>query len=88
MCHTLQSLTLWVKHWSVTYWREAGEEVDFVISHGAQTWALEVKAGAKIAPVGSKPFASVTRKQKSGWWARAAFRLEEFFSRPAMEWFT
>jgi hypothetical protein len=29
----------------VTYWRDAIEEVDFVVSHGTQDWAVEVKSG-------------------------------------------
>jgi hypothetical protein len=31
--------------WIVTYWRDASEEVGFVVSRGAQDWGLEVKSG-------------------------------------------
>ena len=31
--------------WNITCWREANAEVDFVVSWGAQDWALEVKSG-------------------------------------------
>ena len=41
--HLLNSLQ--GPQWNVTYWREAGEEVDFVVSHGVHLWAIEVKSG-------------------------------------------
>jgi predicted AAA+ superfamily ATPase len=31
--------------WAVTYWRDANEEVDYVVSRGATTTAIEVKSG-------------------------------------------
>jgi predicted AAA+ superfamily ATPase len=31
--------------WSVTYWREGNEEVDFVVSRGTAIAAIEVKSG-------------------------------------------
>jgi hypothetical protein len=31
--------------WSVTYWRDGNKEVDFVVTHGHQTWGIEVKSG-------------------------------------------
>jgi len=31
--------------WSVTYWRDGIKEMDFVVTHGHQTWGIEVKSG-------------------------------------------
>jgi hypothetical protein len=31
--------------WGVTYWRDATEEVEFVVSQGTQDWTLKVKSG-------------------------------------------
>lgn len=31
--------------WRVTYWRNANEEVDFVVTHSAHIWAVEVNSG-------------------------------------------
>jgi len=31
--------------WTVSYWREGNNEVDFIVSHGKQCWAVEVKSG-------------------------------------------
>src|SRR3989304_2444608 len=31
--------------YSITYWREGDREVDFVVSRGSKTWAIEVKSG-------------------------------------------
>ena len=42
--------------WSVTYWRHGGEEVDFVVSHGTETWAIEVKSGRHDKPTGLAAF--------------------------------
>jgi hypothetical protein len=29
----------------VTYWRDGDREVDFVVTRGAQVWAIEIKSG-------------------------------------------
>ncbi len=73
--------------WSVTYWRDANAEVDFVVSQGAQDWALEVKSGRGGKVSGMAAFRS--RYPKATVWLIGAMgiKLEEFFSRPAPEWF-
>ncbi|HTY48450.1 MAG TPA: ATP-binding protein [Steroidobacteraceae bacterium] len=74
--------------WSVTYWRDGDLEVDFVVAHGARVWALEVKSG-RPGKAGGVP---VFRKRYPGarvWLlGQAGISLPEFFSRPAVEWFT
>lgn len=74
--------------WSVAYWREAGEEVDFVVSHGAQTWAVEVKSGREDRSTGIEAFRKRYPKAKVWLVGATGIPLEEFFSRPAHEWFT
>lgn len=73
--------------WSVTYWREASEEVDFVVSHGAQDWAVEVKSGRGGKASGLASFRQ--RYPKARFWlvGSTGIPLEEFFARPAAEWF-
>lgn len=73
--------------WSVTYWRDAGEEVDFVVSHGAQTWAVEVKSGRGDKASGLAAFRQRYPKAKVWLVGDTGIPLAEFFSRPAEEWF-
>src|SRR4030066_1655882 len=39
--------------YSISYWREGDREVDFVVSRGSKTWAIEVKSGrsGKLLPI-------------------------------------
>ena len=73
--------------WGVTYWRDATAEVDFVVSRGTQDWAIEVKSGR-----GNKVSGMVAFRQRypqaQAWLVGATgIKLEEFFARPAPEWF-
>ncbi len=72
---------------SVAYWREAGEEVDFVVSRGARTWALEIKSGRSHKTSGLSAFRQ--RYPKAGIWliGDTGVPLADFLSRPAEEWF-
>lgn len=73
--------------WSVTYWRDAQEEVDFVVSHGAQTWGVEVKSGRADKTSGLSAFRHRYPKAKIWLVGDSGVPLMEFFSRPAQEWF-
>ncbi len=53
--------------WSVTYWREGDCEVDFVICHGSNIWALEVKSGARANKADLRLFARRIPRPKFGW---------------------
>lgn len=74
--------------WSVTYWRDAGHEVDFVVSRGARTWALEVMSGRGHPVSGLAAFRR--RYPRAHVWLIGAtgVPLVDFFTRPAEEWFT
>jgi len=40
LCNQLRSV-----EYSLTYWREAGHEVDYVVARGTRIWCIEVKSG-------------------------------------------
>lgn len=84
--HLLNGLT--GPAWSVTYWRAADDEVDYVVSHGAQDWAVEVKSG-RPGRGGGGLAAFRQRYPEAGAWlvGPTGIPLEEFFARPAMGWF-
>ena len=73
--------------WNVTYWRDGAEEVDFVVSHGAQDWALEAKSGRGEKVSGMAAFRRRYPKAKAWLVAATGIPLDEFFARPAAEWF-
>ncbi len=73
--------------WSVTYWRHAREEVDFVVSHGTESWAVEVKSGRHDKPAGLTAFRKRYPKAKVWLVGDTGIPLADFLSRPAQEWF-
>jgi predicted AAA+ superfamily ATPase len=73
--------------WSVNYWRANGDEVDFVVSHGAAAWAIEVKSGRGGKPGGMAAFRARYPKAKAWLIGESGVPLVEFFSRPADSWF-
>ena len=74
-------------NFGVTYWRDGDREVDFVVSQGTQVWAIEVKSGRPGKWSGVSAFKK--RYPKAQVWLVGAdgVKLEEFFRRPALEWF-
>ena len=73
--------------WGVTCWRDATEEVDFVVSQGTQDWAIEVKSGRGDKVSGMVAFRHRYPKAKAWLVGATGIKLEEFFSKPAPEWF-
>lgn len=73
--------------WSVTYWRDATQEVDFVVNHGEHLWAVEVKSGRADKTSGLRAFRRRYPNAKVWLVGDAGLPLIEFFSRPAQEWF-
>ena len=71
----------------MTYWRDASEEVDFVVSHGAQTWAVEVKSGRSGKRSGLVSFRKKYPRAKALLIGETGIPLGEFFGSPAGEWF-
>lgn len=73
--------------WSVTYWRDGDYEVDYVVAHGTDVWALEVKSGRGGRLSGMSYFRECYPKAKVWLIGAEGVKLEEFFARPAAEWF-
>jgi predicted AAA+ superfamily ATPase len=74
--------------WSVTYWRTGDEEVDFVVSHGAQAWAVEVKSGRPHKPSGLTAFRRRYPKAEGLLIGDAGVPLADFFTLPPEKWFS
>jgi predicted AAA+ superfamily ATPase len=74
--------------WSFTYWRDGDHEVDFVVNHGSEVWAIEVKSGRSGKHGGVAAFRKAYPKAKVWLIGADGVKLEEFFSRPAHCWFS
>lgn len=73
--------------WNISYWRDGDLEVDFVVAHGARIWALEVKSGRPAKADGLAEFRKRYPQAKTWLLGAGGIALEEFFRRPAEEWF-
>lgn len=71
----------------LTYWREGNEEVDFILTLGAQIWALEVKSGLPGKLTGINCFKKKYPAAQSLVIGSGGIPLEDFFSKPALSWF-
>jgi len=74
-------------NFGVTYWREGDREVDFVVSQGTQVWAIEVKSGRPGKLSGLEAFKQRYPKARVWLVGGGGVDLEEFFLRPATDWF-
>lgn len=75
--HLLNHLT--PPRFSVGYWRERNDEVDFIVSEGARTLAIEVKSGRPGRLAGMEAFRKSHPKAKSLIVGSGGMPLEEFF---------
>jgi uncharacterized protein len=73
--------------WSVAYWRDGDAEVDFVVAHGTEVWALEVKSGLQGKTGGIAAFRRRYPQAKVWLLGQGGITLEDFFDRTATEWF-
>jgi len=73
--------------WSVTYWRDNSDEVDFVVDRGRETWAIEVKSGRGGKTGGLGAFRKRHPAAKTWVVGETGVPLEQFFARPAASWF-
>lgn len=73
--------------YAVSYWRDGPQEVDFVVTRGKETWALEVKSGRPGRTSGLAGFRERYPRAKVLIIGTGGIPLEEFFSRPASDWF-
>ncbi|MHB8809119.1 MAG: ATP-binding protein [Desulfobulbaceae bacterium] len=71
----------------VGYWRESPLEVDFVLTNGRKTLAIEVKSAAKYAPPkGLEVFVGRFKEARSLIIGEGGVSLPEFLSHPADYW--
>ena len=76
------------KYIDVCYWREQGDEVDFVLQRGTDAAAIEVKSGRRGRPApGLEEFKRRFRPQRTLVVGSGGMPLEEFFLHPAAHWF-
>jgi predicted AAA+ superfamily ATPase len=69
------------------YWRERGEEVDFVVKAHSRLTAIEVKSGrAPQAHSGTAAFAAAFKTKRTLLIGADGISVEEFLSRPVSEW--
>ena len=69
------------------YWRERGEEVDFVVKAHSRLTAIEVKSGrAPQSHPGTAAFAAAFKTKRTLLVGGDGISVEEFLSRPVSEW--
>ncbi len=76
LCNHLNSV-----EYTLTYWRDRNQEVDFVISRGRDAWAVEVKSGRSGKSAGLQRFRDRYPKVKTVMVGGTGIPLEEFFSK-------
>jgi predicted AAA+ superfamily ATPase len=74
-----------VEH-TVTYWREGGHEVDYVVSRGRRIWAIEVKSGRSGKAAGLARFRTRYPEAEALLVGAQGIPLMEFFSKPVEVW--
>lgn len=72
---------------SLAYWRQGDDEVDFVVSAGRKVWALEVKSGRPGPRRGMEAFRARFPAAKALIIGSGGIPMEEFFSSPPDHWF-
>lgn len=66
----------------VSYWRKAGDEVDFVVERGRTVWAVEVKSGRENKHVGLRRFRERYPECRTLVVGREGMALKAFFGTP------
>jgi uncharacterized protein len=72
--------------YQVMYWRDADREVDFVITAGAEIWAIEVKSGRGGRNSGIERFRLKYPDARALVIGGSGVTLEKFFLEPAEVW--
>ena len=71
------------------YWRERGQEVDFVVRSRNRLFAIEVKSGrAPQAHAGTAAFAAAFKVRRALLVGGDGIRVEDFLARPPEHWLT
>lgn len=69
------------------YWRQKGEEVDYILHAASTTWAIEVKSSRIKNPHGMRRFLELYPQAKPFIIGGSGMPLEEFFNTPLREVF-
>jgi predicted AAA+ superfamily ATPase len=83
LCNHLNSV-----EYTLAYWRDRSQEVDFVIFRGKDVWAIEVKSGRSGKNTGLQLFRQRYPKAKTLIVGGTGIPLEEFFSREPKDFFS
>lgn len=71
---------------TISYWRDGDQEVDFVVSAGAATWAIEVKSGRNGKTAGMQAFRKLYPDSRALLIGGGGIPLEDFFLASPTEW--
>lgn len=83
LCNNLKPM-----EFSLTYWREGIHEVDYVVTHGTEIWAIEVKSGRSGRVSGLSQFRKRYPTAKPLLVGTSGIPLEEFFEQNPVVWLT
>ena len=81
LCNGLHSV-----EYEITYWREGGHEVDYVVARGRDVWAIEVKSGRSGKASGLTRFRDRYPQARALLVGAQGIPLEAFFSKDPTSW--
>jgi len=81
LCNSLYSV-----EYEISYWREGGHEVDYVVARGRDVWAIEVKSGRSGKATGMMRFRDRYPKARALLVGGQGIPLEAFFSKDPASW--
>ena len=81
LCNGLNSV-----EYEITYWREGGHEVDYVVARGRDVWAIEVKSGRSGKAFGLTRFRDRYPEARALLVGAQGIPLEAFFSKDPTSW--
>lgn len=81
LCNGLHSV-----EYEITYWREGGHEVDYVVARGRDVWAIEVKSGRSGKASGLTRFRDRYPEARALLVGAQGIPLEAFFSKDPASW--
>ena len=82
LCNSLSGV-----EYTITYWRKGDIEVDFVVTRGSKSWAIEVKGGRTGKLSGLEYFRRIYPDANALLVGEGGIPLEKFFKSDAGVWF-
>ena len=82
LCNSLSGV-----EYTITYWRKGDREVDFVVTRGSKSWAIEVKGGRTGKLSGLEHFRRIYPESNALLVGEGGIPLEKFFKSDAGVWF-